>query len=465
MSSLLKRLSEQASQIKAKEAEVNHEQEARRKRFDERIRPTMAALLEYLKEFSEQLRVVKPAVSYRYELPAYGSFQALSQHDYKLQDDTRYTEVEIDLRFRSRADTDSAPRVQFRNVQLIKSITDNLREYGLGGMREDRRGPTGVVIDATLQVSGFVNARLHILGKAADENLCFTLSNIDRLGKVVRNIPVELMSDTVFDRLGEFLLRENDQFVRDTWVRSLVAVSPFPYVRKDPAAQRPARAALVEEPMVFEKPVEPTRTEAQAKLLAPDEDLMRDLAEAARLADLAVMAQMGSLGAYSEPGMIDALPTAGTLAGAAPATSATPVAPTAASQPVVAAPAPAMAPPAMPSAPRIPSPPPPPPPMPAAAAPVPTPRPTAPLPTPVAAPPPPATTPPVASPLPPAPVPAPAASAPSPAPAPTAGPAMPASIAAIAAIAASAGNTPEDEERRAAAEKFLARFKKLRKDA
>ncbi len=41
---------------------------------------------------------------------------------------------------------------------------------------------------------------------------------------------------------------------------------------------------------------------------------------------------------------------------------------------------------------------------------------------------------------------------------------MPASIAAIAAIAASTGNSPEDEERRAAAEKFLARFKKLRKD-
>lgn len=424
MSSLLKRLSEQASQIKAKEAEVNQEQEVRRQRFDERVKPTMAALLDYLKEFADQLRVVRPAVTYRYELPAYGTFQALSQHDYRLQDETRYTEVEIELRFRSRAETESAPRVQFRNVQLIKSITDNLREYGLGGMREDRRGPTGVVIDATLQVTGFVNARLHILGKAADENLCFTLSNIDRLGRVVRNIPLELMSDAVFDRLGEFLLRENDQFVRDTWVRSLVPITPFPFVRRDPAAQRVAPAPLIEEPVAFVKPPEPTRTEAQARLLAPDDDLMRDLAEAARMADLAVMAQMGSLGAYSEPGMIDALPSAGNLTPAAPAPAAWPMPP--------APPPPAPAPP-----------------------PVAAPRPAPPLPP--AAPPAPIARAPVAPPVAPHP---PAA----PPPARTAAEAMPASIAAIAAIAASTGNSPEDEERRAAAEKFLARFKKLRKD-
>lgn len=453
MSSLLKRLSEQASQIKAKEAEVSQEQEVRRKRFDERIKPAMAALLEYLKEFSEQLRVVRPAVSYRYDLPAYGSFQALSQHDYKLLDDTRYTEVEIELRFRSRAETESAPRVQFRNVQLIKSITDNLREYGLGGMREDRRGPTGVVIDATLQVTGFVNARLHVLGKAADENLCFTLSNIDRLGRVVRNIPVELMSDGVFDRLGEFLLRENDQFVRDVWVRSLVPVTPFPYVRRDPAAERVAPKPLIEEPTAFQKPAEPCRTESQARILAPDEDLMRDLAEASRLADLAVMAQMGALGAYSEPGMIDALPTAGGSATAPP--------PPAPSAPVVAPAAPVL-----PPAPaRV---------IPAAAAPVSPPV----AGTAFAAPPPIAASPalspsapaPVARPVmpaapapplrPPA-VPAPAVAA---TPARPAEPPLPASVAAIAAIAASTGDSPEDQERRAAAEKFLARFKKLRKE-
>lgn len=447
MSSLLKRLSEQASQIKAKEAEVTQEQETRRKRFDERIKPTMAALLDYLKEFSEQLRVVRPAVTYRYELPAYGQFQALSQHDYKLQDETRYTEIEIDLRFRARADTESAPRVQFRNVQLIKSITDNLREYGLGGMREDRRGPTGVVIDATLQVSGFVHARLHVIGKAADENLCFTLSNVDRLGKVVRNIPVELMSDTVFDRLGEFLLRENDQFVRDTWVRSLVPVTPFPFVRRDAGPQRAAPAPLlIDEPVVFEKPPEPTRTDAQARLLAPDEDLMRDLAEAARLADLAVMAQMGGLGAYSDSGMIEALPTAGTLA-------SPPVAPTVVTPPpVMVTPPPAVPAPPRPAAPVAPpvAMAPPVPPVVAAAVPPAVSAPTRPVAPPAAAPAPeaPALTTPTASGT------VPAATA----------PAMPASIAAIAAIAASAGNTPEDEERRAAAEKFLARFKKLRKD-
>lgn len=447
MSSLLKRLSEQASQIKAKEAEVSQEQEVRRKRFDERIKPAMAALLEYLKEFSEQLRVVRPAVSYRYDLPAYGSFQALSQHDYKLLDDIRYTEVEIELRFRSRAETESAPRVQFRNVQLIKSITDNLREYGLGGMREDRRGPTGVVIDATLQVTGFVNARLHVLGKAADENLCFTLSNIDRLGRVVRNIPVELMSDGVFDRLGEFLLRENDQFVRDVWVRSLVPVTPFPYVRRDPAAERVAPKPLIEEPSVFEKPPEPCRTESQAKLLAPDEDLMRDLAEAARMADLAVMAQMGALGAYSEPGMIEALPTAGGAAASPPQ-------------------APAVVAPSVPVAPPAPA-------MPAAAPPVspPVARPAfSPAPTAVGPAVSPPLQPPVARPaVPPAPAPAsvpPGAAAPPLAAAPVrpAEAPLPASVAAIAAIAASTGDSPEDQERRAAAEKFLARFKKLRKE-
>jgi hypothetical protein len=442
MSSLLKRLSEQASQIKAREAEVSQEQEIRRQRFDERIKPTMAALLDYLKEFSEQLRVVKPAVSYRYELPAYGQFQALSQHDYKLQDEARYTEIEIELRFRARVDTESAPRVQFRNVQLIKSITDKLREHALGGLREDRRGPTGVVIDATLQVSGFVHARLHVIGKAADENLCFTLSNVDRLGKVVRNIPVELMSDAVFDRLGEFLLRENDEFVRESWVRSLVPVTPFPFARRDGNPQRaaPAPIPMVEEPAVFEKAPEPSRTEAQARLLAPDEDLMRDLAEAARIADLAVMAQMGSLGAYSEPGMIDALPKAGSLTASSDMTSA---------------PTPAhSATPLIPPAPVAPTPPPvavrP------AAAPM-APAPVAPPPAPVA--PQPASP---ASPTPPSVAAAPAAAPPVGASAPV--PPVPASIAAIAAIAASGGNTPEDEERRAAAEKFLARFKKLRKE-
>lgn len=302
--SLLKRLGEQANQIKAQEAVESQQKERLGQRFQTRTTPTMEAIHDFLVEVTKQLEIVRPPLVYAYRLPTYGYFTAANQFDFKLSKEPMYSEIKIDLRFRSRIETEKAERMSFKTPELVRSISNQLRSLHLGGLKEERRSPSGLVTEASLQIAGYVHSRVLVTGKLSEDEIRFTFDNIDRLGRIERVIPVDLMSERVLDTFGEFLLRERDDFLREPWLKSLVAVQPFPFRKKDPVSRSIADSA----PMLTQAPVAKAPPPRSLDLHEQDAGLLAELAEAGKMAEAAVQQNMSAT-ELSDLGEVAAAPS------------------------------------------------------------------------------------------------------------------------------------------------------------
>jgi hypothetical protein len=139
-------------------------------------------------------------------------------------------------------------------------------------------------VQASVQATGYVNSKLTIRAQIDEDVVHFGFENVDQLAAVKRQLGAEFIGPEVFDRLGEFILRENDLFVREHWVRGL-----------KPVEQKPAVVPVVVAPApVVEKPVEVAKTEPISAAIqlenAQDRELdfLAELKFAARYADSAV---------------------------------------------------------------------------------------------------------------------------------------------------------------------------------
>ena len=121
----------------------------------------------------------------------------------------------------------------------------------------------------------------------------FIFENVDQLAVVKRQIGFEFIGTEVFNRLGEFILRENDLFVREAWVRGLK-----PEVRQaavQPTKAEPAKPIV--EVLVEQKKPEPAPAVSPLESAEERElDFLAELKFAARYADSAVRKNIDSEG-------------------------------------------------------------------------------------------------------------------------------------------------------------------------
>lgn len=363
--SLLRRLTEQAQQVKDAEAAQERARADRKDRFNQVTIPALQGLAAFLTEITDQIKVVRPPLQQSFDLPGYGVFTSLNLYDFAVKLDTRYSEVHLELTWKSRIDTERAPRLVLNSFDRIRSLAETFKRLHFGGFKDERRGPGGHVIACTLQVTGFVHSRMHVVASLEEEQARFTFENIDQLVQTRQSIPVELLSDEVCERLGEFLLRENDIFIRETWVRGLKR--PAQPLRPPKTDERAVVALNEAAPLASSGPepaklnIESGFSRASAQKQDRDLDLMAELSEAARLAEAVVQQTLASasLDEYSTerqlgaaPGKSQVLSSAAGLAeqhraapprvtAPAPTPTAAPAAPT---PPVAAAPAAPLAP-------------------------------------------------------------------------------------------------------------------------
>lgn len=283
--SLLRRLEEQAQQLRATEASQKQSVEDRRLRYQQTVVPAMQALGVYLLDLSNTLKVVRPALVHNFELPGYGKFDAVPQFDYTHRADVRINDFEIEFGWRSRVDSKTAPKLELSNVDPIRIITELFKRHHLGGIKEERRSVSGHIMQASIQATGLITSSLNVKANADDEQIRFVFDNVDRLGPSRQALASNLLSEEVFERLGEFLLRENDLFIREQWVRSLVPVTTN---WAAPVAEDPIKRPEVE--MLVEAPPPPPPKPAQEQIEARDRELqlMAEFSQAALMADAAV---------------------------------------------------------------------------------------------------------------------------------------------------------------------------------
>lgn len=288
--SLLRRLNEQAQQVKDAEAAQERARSDRKDRFAQITVPAMQALGAFLTEITEQLKVVRPPVQQTFELPGYGNFPTQCLFDFAVKVEPRYSEVLVELTWKSRVDTDRAPRLVLNSFDRIRNLAELFKRLHLGGFKDEKRGPGGHVIACTLQASGFVNSKMTVVASLEDEVARFAFDNVDQLLVTRQSVPVTLFSDEMCERLGEFLLRENDIFIRDQWVRSLTPpAKPFRPAQMDERAVAPLNAAPpITGPQSGPGPslnIESGFSRAAAQRQDRDNDLMAELSEAARMAE------------------------------------------------------------------------------------------------------------------------------------------------------------------------------------
>ena len=302
--SLLQRLSERAQALKSEVGEGESSKEQRRLRFTQQTIPALKELESFLRALNLQLRTVKPTVKMSFEVAGYGSFEAIPAFDWQfVPGDPRTTEFNLELRFKSRVNTEASTKLTLNSVDRIRAISESFRRLHLGGVREEKRGPTGLITNATVQAAGFVNSRVRIRANIDEDVVHFHFENIDTLAEVRRQIGSEFLGAEVNNRLGEFILRENDLFIREAWVRGLVPtqIAIVPEAISKPESPFKAFADLdapTAAPMAPIPSPEAAATEA-INLESAEErelDFLAELKFAARYADSAVKKNIESDG-------------------------------------------------------------------------------------------------------------------------------------------------------------------------
>ena len=285
--SLLQRLNERAQALKG---ELNNEvaiKDTRKQRFQNETMPAMQDLERFLRELNRQLKDLRPNVKQSFEIAGYGSFDSIPNFDWLfVPGESRLNEYTLEVRWKSRVDTEKATRLTLNSYDRVRGVSETFKRLHLGGIKEEKRGPTGLIVQASVQATGYINSKLNIRAHIDEDVVHFVFENVDQLELVKRQLGAEFMGPDVFDRLGEFILRENDLFVREHWVRGLKVVQHKPVPE--------AVVVPVPEPVVVEKEVEVVKTEsfAAAALIesAQDRELdfLAELKFAARYADSAV---------------------------------------------------------------------------------------------------------------------------------------------------------------------------------
>jgi hypothetical protein len=287
--SLLQRLSERAQALKSDQSDEAISKEARKARFQNETIPAMRELERFLRTLNQQLKEVKPVVRQRFEISGYGSFEANPSFDWIfVPGESRINEFTLELRWKSRVDVEKSTKLVLSSVDRIRSVSETFKRLHLSGVREDKRGPTGLITNATVQAAGFVNAKINIRAHIDDDAVQFIFENVDQLAQVKRQIGVGFIGTEVSNRLGEFILRENDLFVREAWVRGLK-----PEVREVVAVSAPVTAPVktIVEPEIIEVKAPSAAAAAAAILESAEErelDFLAELKFAARYADSAV---------------------------------------------------------------------------------------------------------------------------------------------------------------------------------
>ena len=283
--SLLQRLNERAQALKGEQNDEVASKDFRKQRFQNETMLAMQNLEKFLRELNRQLKEICPSVRQSFEIAGYGNFDAVPNFDWIFAPgESRLNEYTLEVRWKARVDTDKATRLTLNSYDRVRALSETFKRLHLGGIKEEKRGPTGLIVQASVQATGYINSKLNIRAHIDEDVVHFVFENVDQLALVKRQLGAEFMGPDVFDRLGEFILRENDLFVREHWVRGLKPVEhkPVPEVVIIPIA--PA----------VEKPVEVVKTEtvsAAAQLESAQDrelDFLAELKFAARYADSAV---------------------------------------------------------------------------------------------------------------------------------------------------------------------------------
>lgn len=281
--SFLDRLKREADQQRLQAEQLAAEREKRETLYKSQIEPKMKAMTSYLEGLAETLLEVKPPIVIRMAIQGYGDLCTVPFWDYKVEHERRHRSFAITMTWSLRVDAERTPVVRADGVTRVKALTGVFRQYHLGGIKEEKRTPQGELSCATFHARGYIKARMEATISADDPVLRLMFDNASWLGASRRQVPFELIDDNLFDRIGRFVVREDDSLFteelsdalkqklrKDPEPATAASTSAMPpSERVAPAASAPAPVAPPPSQPPPAADVEPTYSPGSVAALAP----------------------------------------------------------------------------------------------------------------------------------------------------------------------------------------------------
>ena len=127
----------------------------------------------------------------------------------------RHQQIRIQLSLEADITEDSAPVVELKGSQMLEDMESFLLQRGLSAKQSTHYNNAGEIVGAAVRVFGRVHLRGIIEATIDSPTICFQFTNFDVLGTSSRQIRPEQIDDQFLDRLGRYVARQDDSYLRE----------------------------------------------------------------------------------------------------------------------------------------------------------------------------------------------------------------------------------------------------------
>ncbi|MCB1608394.1 MAG: hypothetical protein KDI71_15610 [Xanthomonadales bacterium] len=214
--SLIDRLSKEAQKARQTRELSERERLQREENYQRDLQGRMLALHQYLEQLLAHLKEIQPPIRMNYQLTAYGDLPAQALHEYKLEAERRMLSYEISIRWRARVDHEKCRELKASGHTRVRQLIDQFRALHLGGISDIKQGAGGGdLLQAVFHPKGFIHVGMRATLHAHDPILRLSFENLDTLGTTHKQFPGEEVGDSLFDRIGRFLVREDNELIME----------------------------------------------------------------------------------------------------------------------------------------------------------------------------------------------------------------------------------------------------------
>lgn len=212
--SLLKALEAEAERKRQERAEAEQRGSDIEAQFHQQVRPALTRLHDAFQRFANSLMELRPATELHFEVPGYGSFSAVVEHDYGIAMDPRASVAELTLSFHATIDP-QAPEVELSGAPLIRSVQELFQEAGISAFKNGKRDVKGHFVQATFKPRGKVPLQVRVSGDTTSSEIRVLLRNFEALGQISKSYPMEDFDEALFDRLLRYIARTDNELTRE----------------------------------------------------------------------------------------------------------------------------------------------------------------------------------------------------------------------------------------------------------
>lgn len=221
--SLIDRLGKEAQRARESRELSDRARRELEETYQKDLQGRLIALHEYIDLIIAHLKEVQPPIMMKYELVGYGDLPALVMHDYKVEGQRRLLSYVIDIQWRARVDHKQCKELVAKGNTRIRQLIDQFRTLHLGGITDIERGEGGHdYMHARFHPRGFIHIGMRATLHAHDPVLRLSFSNLDALNTTHKQFPGEMIDEGLFDLIGRFLVREDNDLITEELPQELL---------------------------------------------------------------------------------------------------------------------------------------------------------------------------------------------------------------------------------------------------